>query len=172
MITQGMIDQFYRDVEMLGLKYPVAEITKKTGLSKGQVSQVLSRKLSPSEQLITKFYKGFNIVPNDKNSKKGNPSPSHYLDNSDVKITLQDYINLLHRENERLFTILNSALGRISEDSHTGLAYQKAWVKYEAERASGGDKQKEAEIRYKMSKLVDDELRIDDESGNPDEIDK
>lgn len=67
-------------------------------------------------------------------------------------------IEKIEKSKDELFHILNSALGQIHDETHAALAYQKAWVRYEAERASGGDKQKENEIRYKMSTLVDDEL--------------
>lgn len=75
-------------------------------------------------------------------------------------------IEKIEKSKDELFQILNSALNQIHEDTHTALAYQKAWVRYEAERSSEGDKQKENEIRYKMSTLVDDILAGDEVSDN------
>jgi len=40
-ITNEMIEQFYKDVDSLGLKFPVAAVVEKTGFSKGNVSQLL-----------------------------------------------------------------------------------------------------------------------------------
>jgi hypothetical protein len=62
MLTQEKIDQFYKDVEALKLRFPVAEVQRMTGFSKGQISQVLGKTLSPSEDLINEFYKSLNKV--------------------------------------------------------------------------------------------------------------
>jgi transcriptional regulator with XRE-family HTH domain len=63
MITKGDIEQFYKDVENLQLKFPVASIAKATGESKGNVSRILSRGMEPSESFLKKFYNGFENVP-------------------------------------------------------------------------------------------------------------
>lgn len=63
MMTQEKIDQFYKDVDALKLRFPVAELHRMTGFSKGQISQVLGKTLSPSEDLIKEFYKSLNKVP-------------------------------------------------------------------------------------------------------------
>lgn len=143
------------------------DIAEVTGYNKSTVSEYVRGIEKASSDFEDEFERKFGISLEDYET----PQTGNYkLSTAGLNITLQDYIDLLHRENDRLFTILNSTLGRIHDDSHTALAYQKAWVKYEAERASNGNKQKEAEIIYKMSKLVDDELQDDDESDNPDEI--
>lgn len=59
MISKQNIEQFYKDVKSLGLKFPVAEITRATGHSKGNVSRYLSKKLEPSEQFLKAFYEQF-----------------------------------------------------------------------------------------------------------------
>lgn len=63
MLTKDAIEGFYKDVESLNLKFPVAAIAEKTGEPKGNVSRYLSRKIDPSESFITRFYKSFKIVP-------------------------------------------------------------------------------------------------------------
>lgn len=62
-INKEIIDAFYRDVENLGLKFPVAGIAKRTGFSKGNVSQYLSKNSTPSKGFLEEFYKCFEIVP-------------------------------------------------------------------------------------------------------------
>jgi transcriptional regulator with XRE-family HTH domain len=62
MLTQTQIDKFYKDVESLGLKRPIAAIAEKTGVNKGNVSLYLSKKKMPSENFIKKFYESFNLV--------------------------------------------------------------------------------------------------------------
>lgn len=59
MVTKTQIEQFYKDVDSLGFKFPVAAISKATGESKGNVSSYLGKKLSPSESFLKKFYDGF-----------------------------------------------------------------------------------------------------------------
>lgn len=61
MLTQETIDQFYRDVETLKLKFPVAAIARETKFSKGQVSIYLNKNDEPSENFINKFYEAFKI---------------------------------------------------------------------------------------------------------------
>jgi hypothetical protein len=150
------------------IKFENKDISDKTEYDKSTVSEYI-RGIEPASEAFEKeFEKKFGVSLEDFDTfDETNPR----LSTKGVNITLQDYIDLLHRENDRLFTLLNSTLGRIHDDSRASLAYQKAWVKYEAERSSGGDKQKEDQIKYKMSKLVDDELKNETLSGNHDEID-
>ncbi|MCL1689631.1 hypothetical protein [Elizabethkingia anophelis] len=53
---------FKRKVDDLGLKFPVAEISKRTGHSKSNVSKYINGKLEPSEKFYNDFQKNFNIV--------------------------------------------------------------------------------------------------------------
>ena len=62
MLTQEKIERFYKDVDSLGLKRPVAAISEKTGLSKGNVSSYLNKKMPPSEAFIDKFYDSFKNI--------------------------------------------------------------------------------------------------------------
>lgn len=55
----ALIDKFYDDVKKLGLRFPGAEITRKTGQSKGDISQILNKKKTPSANFIKTFYKAF-----------------------------------------------------------------------------------------------------------------
>ncbi len=57
--TDKNIEQFYKDVEALGLRFPVAAIAKETGINKSNVSRVLSREVEPSERLLKLFYEKF-----------------------------------------------------------------------------------------------------------------
>lgn len=76
-------------------------------------------------------------------------------------VTLQDHIDLLRDYNEKLFALLSSNLGKLYDGQQVMIAYQKAWVDYEAEKASAGDLQRKDEIKYKMSTLVDEQLHGD-----------
>lgn len=59
MNNKAEIQQFYTDVEALGLKFPVAAIAAKTGFSKSNVSVYLKRKKEPSVNFIKSFYRAF-----------------------------------------------------------------------------------------------------------------
>ncbi len=67
MITEDQVNDFYRHVESLKLKFPVAAVSKATKLTKGNVSQVLSRKQTPSENFLEVFYKSFPKVSDNGN---------------------------------------------------------------------------------------------------------
>lgn len=160
-------------INQYNIRFPVATLNRITKEDMGNISKMLKGKKAITDKVFTSFTEMYPEKINHlEQSPKGEDLVNQQLPLGNVNITLGDYIDLLKTTNERLFNIINSTLGRIGDDSHTSLAYQKAWVRYEAERSSGGDKQIEAEIRYKMSKLVDDELQTDDESGSPDEIGK
>lgn len=166
MHTSQRISKFYEDLGRLELRFPGKELAK-LGYSKGYVSDVINRKKEPSEDFLKAFYKKFS-----NSSQRSSEVDNYVLPLGEVKVTLKDYIDLLKNTNDKLLTILSSTLGEIHEDSRYALAYQKAWVKYEAEKVSGGNRKKEAEIRYKMSKLVDDEIMFGEEAGNYDETHK
>lgn len=51
--------EFYKHVEALRLKFPVAEISRATGQSKGNVSRYLNGSLEPSQAFLNKFYTAF-----------------------------------------------------------------------------------------------------------------
>lgn len=53
------IENFYKHVNSLGIKFPVAAIAKATGFSKGNVSDYLKRVKDPSENFIKKVYQAF-----------------------------------------------------------------------------------------------------------------
>lgn len=68
MLRREEIERFYKDLEGLDLKFPVAAIAKATGHSKANVSKYLSRKLEPSEAFLKAFYEkvqnsGKNVSP-------------------------------------------------------------------------------------------------------------
>ena len=181
----GRLERFVKAVEYLKTK---ADKPTNDGVSRllryntdSYISDVIGKSKAITPPLLKRMVE-FSINPEWIESGKGEmimhhaPKNGQALDASSVKVTLQDYIDKqeeriqeLKRDKDLLYQIINSTLGRIYDDSHTALAYQKAWVKYEAERSSGGNKEKEDEIRYKMSKLVDDELESDELSGNHDE---
>jgi transcriptional regulator with XRE-family HTH domain len=54
-----LINKFYKDLELLDLRNPVSVISTRMGVSKGNVSNYLNKKLEPSIQFIEKFYEVF-----------------------------------------------------------------------------------------------------------------
>jgi phage repressor protein C with HTH and peptisase S24 domain len=59
MTNQEKIAKFYEDVGLLGLKFPVAMISEKTGYGKGTVSSYLNKKIEPSDAFIDTFYEKY-----------------------------------------------------------------------------------------------------------------
>lgn len=73
MLTKQKIEQFYRDVNGMDLKFPVAAIADATGESKGNVSKYLNKKIEPSEAFLNKFYEKFSSKKvSDGNGSTGN----------------------------------------------------------------------------------------------------
>lgn len=95
MLKKEDIEQFYKDVNQLGLKFPVAVISEATGQSKSNVSKYLSRKLEPSESFLNAFYGKF-----PKEGKK----VSKELNGSESKQGL-DLIKEVNRIREQQLTI-------------------------------------------------------------------
>lgn len=58
-LTTDRVERFYKDVDTLRLKFPVAEISRATGQSKGNVSKYLSQTLEPSNAFLDRFYRAY-----------------------------------------------------------------------------------------------------------------
>lgn len=101
MLKREEIDQFYKDVLQIGLKFPVAAIADATGHSKGNVSKYLSRKLEPSEAFLKAYYEKF---PKDsKNvSRETIAEPETEYGSGDKTSQLLETINLLVKQNDKL----------------------------------------------------------------------
>lgn len=162
-----------RRINQYNIRFPVATLNKEIGEDMGNISKMLKGKKTITDNFFTSFNEKFPEKKDDSEKQYNEQEVTNYiLPIGNVKITLADYIELLQTTNERLFAIVNSTLGQIHDDSRYALAYQKAWVRYEAEKASEGNKKKEDEIAYKMGKLVDDEIKNRDVSRIPGKIDK
>lgn len=147
-ILQNRINQY-------DIRFPVAVLVEKTGYDKGYISALLKGKKPISDNFWSIFDKSFP----DKNAAAP-PTPATTL-LTGAHVTLQDHIDLLRDYNEKLFALLSSNLGKLYDGQQVMIAYQKAWVDYEAEKASAGDLQRKDEIKYKMSTLVDEQLHGD-----------
>lgn len=155
-----------------------SDVAKKLGISlrmyqryeQGKFPKYKEESISFLDQVLgtdiyTKLY--------DKAVSHSDVKPSNILTATGVNITLQDYLNLqkqmiqqLNEDKEKLYTIINSGLAKISDDQQYGLAYQKAWVDWVAEMESKGDPKKKKEIKVKMGKLVGEFLVTDRKEGN------
>lgn len=156
-----------------------SEVAAKLGISSQLLGQYMKGRQNPKIHFFNKWKEVFgedllrmtetNVSEQAREDRQKLTDP---LPMGDVNITLKDYIDLLKYTNERLFATLNSTLGQIHSDQQVALAYQKAWVEYEAERASEGDESKKKKIMYKMSKLVDGKMKDKPSTGSPGETRK
>jgi hypothetical protein len=87
--TSERISKFYNDLKKLGLIHPVAEIHKKTKVSKGYISEVLRKIKEPGPEFLKIFYEKFTI------SSQNQTDMDQYLPVGDLKVTLKDYVELL-----------------------------------------------------------------------------
>jgi hypothetical protein len=122
MLTKEIIEKFYKDVEALGLEHPVAAIEAKTGVSKGQISKVLTRKLKPSQGLIDKFYQSFKIVSS--GNKNGD-------DNSR---SLAEALEIIKQQNVFLQRLIETNLAELSTDVNNNAAAIRAEIRGYAQR--------------------------------------
>jgi hypothetical protein len=107
MITKHKIDQFYKDLDALGLKFPGAALVEATGESKGNVSKYLNRKLEPSESFLKRFYEKFPKSSKDVSERNGSTIPG-------AEIFAQTIYNLT--ESNRLIAESNASLARSNEE--------------------------------------------------------
>jgi hypothetical protein len=87
--TSQRISKFYEDVAALNLVHPVAEIHRRTEISKGYISEVLRKIKEPGEDFLDIFYQKFSIG-SQKHNDMDKPLPI-----GDLKVTLKDYVDLL-----------------------------------------------------------------------------
>lgn len=88
MHTEERISKFYADLENLKLVRPVAVIAKKTGISKGYVSEVINKEKEPSENFLRLFYE--KVI-----------NGSDELPLGDLRVTLKDYVDLLKEQSRK-----------------------------------------------------------------------
>ncbi len=101
------IEEFYRFVDNLGLRFPNAEISRVTGYSKGNVSSYLNKSNVPSEKFIKAVYAAFKKssinVPHENKEKA--PDTDSWLQRLDKLI----------ESNERL-SKANESLTQINQE--------------------------------------------------------
>ena len=102
MLHLEKIEQFYRDIERLTIKFPVATIAKATGYSHGNVSEYLRRKKEPSEAFLIAFYMWLN--------KQENALGESETESGSFK---DKYISSLEEQNRLLKEQLNLATGQL-----------------------------------------------------------
>ncbi len=104
MLRREEIERFYKDLEGLDLKFPVAAIAKATGHSKANVSKYLSRKLEPSEAFLKAFYDKVQISSKNVSHETPKVFVSHKAGDDHPSSTgqLLETINLLIRQNDKL----------------------------------------------------------------------
>lgn len=181
MLTEDTISAFYEDVGRLGLKRPVAAITKATGYSKGNVSMYLSKKAPPSENFIAKFYEVF------KESFKNVPHPAFVkqagakeLNNNKTTghadtpgyVPASDLIQVLKEQNEFLRRNFETSLVSIVEGQQQTGVQLKALSWFSALAAAGGDEKKAQESILAINNKIAFYEGEDDEADISEKVDK
>lgn len=115
MLKKEEIEQFYKDVLEVDLKFPVAAIAQATGHSKANVSKYLSRKLEPSEAFLRVFYEKFPkngkiVAPVRPQEAQGSPD---YRD--DIISLLKEKLNLSERRTLQLLQRNHALLKAVTE---------------------------------------------------------
>lgn len=167
MLTDQRISTFYEDVQRLGLKRPVAAISKETGYSKGNVSLYLSKKLQPSGKFIDRFYEVFKeSLKNVPHLTIGKQTATEELNNNKEEgqsktlghVPAEDLIQLLKEHNEFLRRNFEFSLTGISVQAASILAYVSTSLEKDDEREAAGDKKKLQQIRTDTGKRIGEKM--------------
>lgn len=158
-LTKEKIDKFYKDVDSLGLEHPVAALQKATGISKSQISKVLSKKLKPSQALINKFYDSFKKVSGGGSNSDGEPG------------SLTEALAIIKKQNDFMQRMLESNLATLSMDVNNNAMAIRAEIrgygKYQILKSVNYDDQEFAKAMAVVDKIYGEELKINDAQGNP-----
>lgn len=171
-MSRAEIDQFYKDVEALGLRFPVADISKATRFAKGQVSEYLNKKKEPSENFIRAFYKSFKIGSTNVSRETSLVQPRQDARTTDfrskgkVKPDAQEspvnsshdykekYITLLEKENERKAQIIEVNLTGLLVGQKSILSHLAVSLEYDALRDANGNGVKAGKIKERMDTRI------------------
>lgn len=167
MLTDQRISTFYEDVQRLGLKRPVAAISKETGYSKGNVSLYLSKKLQPSGKFIDRFYEVFKEslknVPHGTIGKQ--TAPEELNNNKEAgqpkslgQVPAEELIQLLKEHNDFLRRNFELSLTGISVQAASILAYVSTSLEKDDEREAGQDEQKLRQLRIDTGKRIGEKM--------------
>lgn len=103
-----MSSKFLDNVAKLELKFPVAEIAKKTGAGKGNVSKYLKTGKASDNFLIT-FYGAFGLPTCEGENEN--------LEMGDLKITMKDYVDEILSTKKLLADLLKTEVSVIKTNS-------------------------------------------------------
>lgn len=171
MLNAVTIELFYRQVDELGLKFPVAAIAKATGFSKGTVSDILQRKKEPSENFIKRFSEKFSRSSTEKQDST-NIATLLQTQNAliqqlaafsqtqnkilvELKDGIQDKVNKI----ETVVANNEINLGQIKDGEQIGRAHLKALLQLSVVEMARIQKRDPKDDLKRANKLVDDNLK-------------
>lgn len=157
MLTKELIDRFYEDVEALGLKFPVAAISKATKFGKGQVSDYLKRNKEPSKNFLTAFYNAFESsinVPR-ATTKPEAPLPA---DKTELLDIMRERIADLKQDKEWLKKQMETNLTGLVIGQKSILAHVSTVLEKDDERDAAGNKRKEQALKDETGKRIVDKI--------------
>jgi len=168
-LTQKQIDDFYAYLDTLGLKFPVAAISKATGYSKGNVSEYLNRNLTPSQNFLNKFYESFpksykkvpreteNAPESDFKPQQGHDSAMDTIRNlAEGNRKIADANASLARSNEELTLMVKQSVNVRSGNHEAFQSKFLAALEFLAEVAAGKRYKSVDEASAALSKIVFD----------------
>lgn len=95
-------------VEKLRLRFPIAEISRETGYSEGQISRMLKNKIPTSDKFLDKFFESFNLKKEDFvpiiKDEVNEPSENYVIEKS--KEVNKDYI----KHYQKLLELINNRI--------------------------------------------------------------
>lgn len=147
MITDKDIEEFYEHFKKLGLKKPVAAISKATGYGMPNVSQYLSGKLVPSEAFLNAYYNSFpknaKIVSHEIRQDEATPLGTNLT---------WKYLMLLEEENARIKKRQSESLEEMRTILLMNQAILKTLRKAVAQLISKSEKSDLLEVAHRLDK--------------------
>jgi hypothetical protein len=173
MLRQEDIDRFYKQVELLDFKFPVAAIAKATGFSKGNVSNYLSRKMEPSENFLKAFYSKFpyNSLLEDVSILKEptaeyKTSPRSDLQSSTIIKLQETLIKTLEHQADVLKQQLDLSLGELRHRALLNLAISETTQNLVIELLAKQRKMTWDEVALEVGKLNGEKYQKLKEEGS------
>jgi|ERR1044072_667704 transcriptional regulator with XRE-family HTH domain len=124
-MTKKEIDTFFEDVQLIGFKFPVAQIAKLTGFNKSNVSEFLNYKKEPSENFINAFYDALKREKITIPGKSDSIKTSKQVTEAEVIDLLKDHIKRLESNHMTLdshFQWLQKMFEEMKERTFANLA--------------------------------------------------
>ncbi len=148
-------------VDGLVLRFPVAEISKSTGESKGNVSSYLNGKKPIPENFLKTLYKNYGMPSVGAQELKQKEKPG----NIDYQAEFRDAMATIRGYNDFLQRMLETSLGKVLRDQEGNSGLLSELLRRDVHREAKGNPEKEKEILDEIVRRIGPKLNLDLKEG-------